>query len=86
MVNVGLEARHQTVCLEILIHHQPDDSKPYGQAALSNDKTNKIDNKWVEVKRCMPQDHISKISERAVVLVYGYACMLFSEKAVGQTI
>lgn len=26
------------------------------EAALSNDKTNKIDNKWVEVKRCMPQE------------------------------
>ena len=26
MVNVGLEARHQTVCLEIWIHHQSDDS------------------------------------------------------------
>eukprot|EP00439_Symbiodinium_sp_Y106_P030862 s1077_g3.t1 len=25
-------------------------------AALSNDKMNKIDNKWVEVKRCMPQE------------------------------
>eukprot|EP00931_Biecheleriopsis_adriatica_P106519 TRINITY_DN80957_c0_g1_i1.p1 TRINITY_DN80957_c0_g1~~TRINITY_DN80957_c0_g1_i1.p1 ORF type:complete len:323 (+),score=39.32 TRINITY_DN80957_c0_g1_i1:64-1032(+) len=26
------------------------------EAALSNDRDNKIDNKWVEVKRCMPQD------------------------------
>mmetsp|Transcript_35470 Transcript_35470/g.66047 ORF Transcript_35470/g.66047 Transcript_35470/m.66047 type:complete len:297 (+) Transcript_35470:45-935(+) len=26
------------------------------EAALSNDKLNKIDNKWVEVKRCMPQE------------------------------
>ncbi|CAJ1335788.1 unnamed protein product [Effrenium voratum] len=26
------------------------------EAALSNDKQNKIDNKWVEVKRCMPQE------------------------------
>lgn len=26
------------------------------KAALANDKLNKIDNKWVEVKRCMPQE------------------------------
>ena len=32
------------------------------QAALSNDKLNKIDNKWVEVKRCMPQDRPTTVS------------------------
>jgi len=30
------------------------------EAAISNDAENKIDNKWVEVKRCMPQDVMRK--------------------------
>mmetsp|Transcript_45180 Transcript_45180/g.81266 ORF Transcript_45180/g.81266 Transcript_45180/m.81266 type:complete len:327 (+) Transcript_45180:52-1032(+) len=30
------------------------------EAALSNDANNKIDNKWVEVKRCMPQEAMRK--------------------------
>ena len=40
------------------------------QAALSNDKMNKIDNKWVEVKRCMPQDGPNTV----LVTTYALGC------------